>query len=81
MDDYDQYISFLTMGPYQQEEFQEMFNKITINETSFFRNEPQLAVFENQILPELIEARKSVKRLRIWSAACSTGVTIASPTR
>ena len=73
MDDYDQYISFLTMGPYQQEEFQEMFNKITINETSFFRNEPQLAVFENQILPELIEARKSVKRLRIWSAACSSG--------
>lgn len=73
MDDYDQYISFLTMGPYQQEEFQEMFNKITINETSFFRNEPQLAVFENQILPELLEARKSQKRLRIWSAACSSG--------
>lgn len=73
MDDYDQYISFLTMGPYQQEEFQEMFNKITINETSFFRNEPQLAVFENQILPELLEARKGQKRLRIWSAACSSG--------
>ena len=73
MDDYDQYISFLTMGPYQQEEFQEMFNKITINETSFFRNEPQLAVFENQILPELLESRKGQKRLRIWSAACSSG--------
>lgn len=73
MDDYDQYLSYLTMGPYQQEEFQEMFNKITINETSFFRNEPQLAVFENQVLPELIEARRPTKRLRIWSAACSSG--------
>ena len=71
--DFDQYIAFLTMGPYQSDEFQEMFNRITINETSFFRNEPQLAVFEKQILPELMEARKATKRLRIWSAACSTG--------
>jgi len=70
---YDTYISFLTMGPYQSDEFQEMFNKITINETSFFRNEPQLEVFEKQILPELIEARKNTKRIRIWSAACSSG--------
>jgi chemotaxis protein methyltransferase CheR len=73
MEDYDQYISFLTMGPYMADEFQEMFNKITINETSFFRNEPQLEVFEKQVLPELLEARKSLKRLRIWSAACSSG--------
>lgn len=73
IEDYDQYIAFLTMGPYQAEEFQEMFNRITINETSFFRNEPQLEVFERRILPELLEARKTVKRLRIWSAACSSG--------
>lgn len=73
IDDYDQYLALLSMGPYQQEEFQEMFNKITINETSFFRNEPQLDVFERQTLPELLEARKATKRLRIWSAACSSG--------
>ena len=71
--DFDQYIAFLTMGPYQSDEFQEMFNRITINETSFFRNEPQLDVFEKQIQPELMEARKGNKRLRVWSAACSTG--------
>jgi chemotaxis protein methyltransferase CheR len=73
IEDYDQYISYLTIGPYQQDEFQEMFNRITINETSFFRNEPQLDVFERQVLPELLEARKGVRRLRLWSAACSTG--------
>jgi chemotaxis protein methyltransferase CheR len=73
IDDYDQYISFLTIGPYKDDEFQEMFNKITINETSFFRNEPQLEVFEKYALPKLIEARSSVKRLRVWSAACSSG--------
>ena len=70
---YDQYLMYLTAGPYQNEEFQEMFNRITINETSFFRNEPQLQTFEERVLPELLEARKATKTLRIWSAACSSG--------
>lgn len=73
LDDFGQYIDFLTMGPYQTEEFQEMFNRITINETSFFRNQPQLDVFESLILTRLLEARASTKRLRLWSAACSSG--------
>lgn len=73
MDDFDQYCVFLTIGPYREDEFQEMFNRITINETSFFRNEPQLEVFERKILTQLLESRKSSRRLRIWSAACSTG--------
>jgi len=72
-DTFDQYLMFLTAGPYQVDEFQEMFNRITINETSFFRNEPQLRTFEERVLPELMEARKSTKTLRIWSAACSSG--------
>ncbi len=73
LEDFDQYIMFLTAGPYQTDEFQEMFNRITINETSFFRNEPQLDVFEQEVLPKLLEARNASKTLRIWSAACSSG--------
>jgi chemotaxis protein methyltransferase CheR len=73
LESFDQYVQFLTMGPYQNDEFQEMFNRITINETSFFRNQPQLDVFEGVALAQLLEARKSNKRLRIWSAACSSG--------
>lgn len=73
IDNYDEYITFLTIGPYKDDEFQEMFNKITINETSFFRNEPQLDIFEKKALTQLLESRASVKRLRVWSAACSTG--------
>ena len=72
-DDFDQYLMYLTAGPYQSDEFQEMFNRITINETSFFRNEPQLQTFEERILPELLEARNATKTLRLWSAACSSG--------
>lgn len=73
IDDFDQYTMLLDVGPYQQDEFQAMFNRITINETSFFRNEAQLDVFETRILPELLEARAGRKRLRVWSAACSSG--------
>ena len=72
-ENFDQYLMFMTAGPYQADEFQEMFNRITINETSFFRNEPQLRTFEERVLPELMEARKATKTLRIWSAACSSG--------
>jgi chemotaxis protein methyltransferase CheR len=73
LEDFGQYVALLSMGPFQTEEFQEMFNRITINETSFFRNEPQLDVFETRILPELLESRRSSRSLRIWSAACSSG--------
>ena len=72
-DDFDQYLLFLTAGPYQNDEFQEMFNRITINETSFFRNPSQLRVFEDHVLPPLLEQRRHRKTLRIWSAACSSG--------
>ena len=73
LDSFDQYVALLSMGPYQNDEFQEMFNRITINETSFFRHDAQLEVFERVVLSEMLEARKSTKRLRIWSAACSSG--------
>ncbi|MBA4120231.1 MAG: chemotaxis protein [Isosphaera sp.] len=73
IDDYDQYIAFLSTGPYQGDEFNELFNKITINETSFFRNPPQLDAFEKETLAGLLAARASHKRLRVWSAACSSG--------
>jgi len=48
---------------------------LTINETSFFRNEPQFELFRNVILPDVIERRKREiqRKLRIWSAGCSTG--------
>lgn len=72
-EDFEQYLQFLTIGPYQTDEFQEMFNRITINETSFFRNDKQLDVFERMVLPEMLQKRNDSKRLRIWSSASSTG--------
>jgi len=48
---------------------------LTVNETSFFRNKPQLDLFQKQILEEMLH-RKQERRdwtLRLWSAGCSTG--------
>ena len=46
---------------------------MTINETSFFRDVKPFELLRETILPRLIEGRRSERRLRIWSAASSTG--------
>jgi len=48
---------------------------ITTNETSFFRDTSPFDLLRNKIIPELIDrrARNGAARIRIWSAACSTG--------
>ena len=46
---------------------------MTINETSFFRDGRPFELLRTELLPRLIEARKTTRRLRFWSAACSTG--------
>jgi len=56
-------------------EFNMLMNLLTTNETSFFRNLPQLAAFSDEVLPTVLAEKKidSSKILRIWSAGCSTG--------
>ncbi|MGA2438377.1 MAG: protein-glutamate O-methyltransferase CheR [Acidobacteriaceae bacterium] len=46
---------------------------MTINETSFFRDGKPFEVLRETILPRLIEKNAAQRRLRIWSAASSTG--------
>jgi chemotaxis protein methyltransferase CheR len=46
---------------------------MTINETSFFRDVRPFEMLREEILPRLIEQRRWERRLRIWSAASSTG--------
>ena len=56
-------------------ELTELLELLTVNETSFFRNKPQLDLFQKIILDELLH-RKHAQRdytLRLWSAGCSTG--------
>jgi chemotaxis protein methyltransferase CheR len=46
---------------------------MTINETSFFRDGKPFDALREIILPHLIEENAAQRRLRIWSAASSTG--------
>ena len=46
---------------------------MTVGETSFFRDADFFRRLGDEVIPGLVEARKSEKRLRIWSAACATG--------
>jgi chemotaxis protein methyltransferase CheR len=46
---------------------------MTINETSFFRDFRPFEMLREEIFPRLIEQRRTEQRLRIWSAASSTG--------
>jgi chemotaxis protein methyltransferase CheR len=43
------------------------------NETCFFRDQANFALLTGPVLDSLRDHRKATKKLRIWSAACSTG--------
>ncbi len=51
----------------------QIIEAMTTNETYFFRDQHPFEALKKEIIPELIEKRKSKKTLRFWSAACSTG--------
>ena len=46
---------------------------MTVNETSFFRDVKPFELLQETILPRVIAERRDGRRLRIWSAASSTG--------
>jgi chemotaxis protein methyltransferase CheR len=54
-------------------ELQELTNAITTNLTSFFRENYHFEQLATEALPQIESKRAAVRRLRIWSAACSTG--------
>src|SRR5437870_4934501 len=51
---------------------QQVVEAMTTNETSFFRDLHPFEALKKIVLPALIGARASQRRLGIWSAACST---------
>ncbi|MEW6733251.1 MAG: protein-glutamate O-methyltransferase [Acidobacteriota bacterium] len=72
---YYQYYQFLKQGLTGARELIVLMDLMTINETMFFRNKPQFELLKTFVLPEIITRKKQQadKRLRIWSAGCSSG--------
>ncbi|MBI5143337.1 MAG: protein-glutamate O-methyltransferase CheR [Nitrospirae bacterium] len=67
------YYRFLRYDRRRDDELVAAMDVLTINETYFFREQRQLDAFSKEILPELKERNVLSRKLRIWSAGCSTG--------
>lgn len=72
---FGEYYYYLRYDAGRKTELGRLFEVVTTNETSFFRNVPQLDVFREHVLKKVIATQRAAgqKKLRIWSAGCSTG--------
>lgn len=67
------YYRLIRYGRQRHEEMDEVVDRITTNETYFFRGEHQLKAFTDEILPAVMREKRSGDRIKIWSAGCSSG--------
>ncbi|HGG58440.1 MAG TPA: chemotaxis protein CheR [Gammaproteobacteria bacterium] len=56
-----------------KEELEKFSNLITTNLTSFFREEHHFDYLRDTLVPELMRSRASSRKIRVWSAGCSSG--------
>lgn len=73
LNNFEDYYHFLMYDKRRDEELTSVIEILTVNETYFFREFSQLKALSDEIIPEIGERKKDRKRLRIWSAGCSTG--------
>jgi chemotaxis protein methyltransferase CheR len=73
--DFADYYRFLrTASPeHRRAELEEIVDRVTTNETYFFRENYQLDAFKDEILPDIFTRKPRGRRLSVWSAGCSTG--------
>jgi len=68
---FDQYQDYLLANP--EDEMVEFINSITTNLTSFYREAHHFEYLAGTVIKKLLHDRRDEKRIRIWSAGCSTG--------
>ena len=71
MTSFRQYCAYLEENT--EDELTPFMNAITTNLTSFFREPHHFEFLTKTVLPELKRKNAAAKRIRIWSAGCSTG--------
>ncbi len=70
--DVDGYVRALRAGP-GEADLVAVVEAMTTNETSWLRDVAPFAALRSHVLPLLRQTAGGAERLRIWSAACSTG--------
>lgn len=68
---YKGYDAFIEGIKVDKKLFEDFVTYLTINVSEFYRNPEQWKILDEQVLPDLIKIHG--QRLKIWSAACSTG--------
>ncbi len=72
--DAEAFARWLVSTPLTKQHIKMLASHLTVGETYFFRDKESFQAMEEHILPALINSRQGgEKRLRIWSAGCSTG--------
>ncbi len=72
--DIEAFIIWLMSSRLAKKDIEILSSHLTIGETYLFRDKKSFEALEEHILPELISSRQDgERRLRIWSAGCSTG--------
>jgi chemotaxis protein methyltransferase CheR len=69
--DFKSYGDLLRSG--DEDELRECINALTTNLTSFFREPHHFTYLGGKVIPQLVRAKAAARRIRIWSAGCSTG--------
>ena len=75
IESFEKYFDYIKFNPFGTAEVKYLYEAITINETFFFRNQPQLDALVTSILPKIISSKEKLgkNRIKIWSAASSSG--------
>lgn len=73
-EDTDSFIRWLTSTRLAKNHIETLASHLTVGETYFFREREGFDLLEERIIPALTRLReKGERRIRIWSAGCSTG--------
>lgn len=72
LNDYETYYEQLMAGPVAEREWAVLVDRLTVQETSFFRHPSSFALVRQHV-SELLLKEPSRKSLNLWSVGCSTG--------
>lgn len=73
LDSFSEYYDYIYNLHDKSKEIEALIDVVSTNETYFFRNERQFDALMMHCLPDIANKRRDKRRLRIWSAGCSTG--------
>ena len=71
LNNFNDYYDLIVNG--DNEELEQFINVVTTNLTFFFRESHHFDYLKSTVVPKLLKQNAASKKLRIWSAGCSTG--------